>query len=528
MHIFSTLAAAADPPAGGAALGQVAGMSAVVSCFTVLLLWLGLGHRSGRVDALRRASAAAARRPACPAGPRCRSGLPAPRCWRRSSASTGTSRCTSTRAATPARSRTRRTTSSSSASTGSSPPAGSRSSCPSADRHRPPAERGADRARLGGPGRWPADGCLRLVRADRLPARRRLAPPVRPGRDAVGPDAPDDARRRRAHARRDPRAADRGAPGAATRACAARGGRGRTRVRPRRHAARRAPAPPARDRRLRRDARRPLDLPGRVRLRRAAVQPAVPPAADRLRGVARARARAHAARARRGARGGRVLPHAARRAHAARRPRARRDGPALPAYVVEALLVEAPRSRSARAASARSASARSRALRSRRSACSPSTAGATSGCRCRGRRESCPRRSRWRAGRGRGRRARRVPRRRPAARRRARRSPARVGRGRREPADGRRGGRVPAADHGADRRARADRAAHGPRRRPPQRTVAATHPLRAAERGDGRELADRHRLAGRRPARRRPPAPARRRRLRDDASRSRSPADGRR
>jgi len=60
MHIFTTLAAA-DPPAGGAALGQVAGMSAVVSCFTVLLLWLGLGHRSGRVHALRRASAAAGR-----------------------------------------------------------------------------------------------------------------------------------------------------------------------------------------------------------------------------------------------------------------------------------------------------------------------------------------------------------------------------------------------------------------------------------------------------------------------------------
>lgn len=60
MHILMTLGAA-DPPAGGAALGQVAAMSTAVSCFTALLLWLGLGHRSGRVRALRRASAAAER-----------------------------------------------------------------------------------------------------------------------------------------------------------------------------------------------------------------------------------------------------------------------------------------------------------------------------------------------------------------------------------------------------------------------------------------------------------------------------------
>jgi len=57
MHSITTLAAAA-PPAGGAALGQVAGMSAAVTLFTAVLLWLGLGHRSGRVAALGRVSGA--------------------------------------------------------------------------------------------------------------------------------------------------------------------------------------------------------------------------------------------------------------------------------------------------------------------------------------------------------------------------------------------------------------------------------------------------------------------------------------
>lgn len=60
MHFFLTLAAGA-PPAGGAALGQVAGMSAAVSLFTAVLLWLALGHRSGRVAVLERASGALAR-----------------------------------------------------------------------------------------------------------------------------------------------------------------------------------------------------------------------------------------------------------------------------------------------------------------------------------------------------------------------------------------------------------------------------------------------------------------------------------
>ena len=45
------------------------------------------------------------------------------------------------------------------------------------------------------------DGRLRPVRTDRLPARRRLAPHLRPGRHAVGADPPDDDRRRRVRRR---------------------------------------------------------------------------------------------------------------------------------------------------------------------------------------------------------------------------------------------------------------------------------------------------------------------------------------
>jgi hypothetical protein len=58
MNFFSVAAA---PPAGGAALGQVAGMTLAVTLFTAGLLWLGLGHRSGRVTLLARAAARLAR-----------------------------------------------------------------------------------------------------------------------------------------------------------------------------------------------------------------------------------------------------------------------------------------------------------------------------------------------------------------------------------------------------------------------------------------------------------------------------------
>jgi len=53
--ILSSVAAA--PPAGGAAIGQVIGASAVASVLTALLLWLGMGHRNGRVAVLGRVAA---------------------------------------------------------------------------------------------------------------------------------------------------------------------------------------------------------------------------------------------------------------------------------------------------------------------------------------------------------------------------------------------------------------------------------------------------------------------------------------
>ncbi len=56
MHSFLPFAAEAAP-AGGAALGQVAGVTLAVTFFTALLLLLGLGHRSGRVQLLARVSA---------------------------------------------------------------------------------------------------------------------------------------------------------------------------------------------------------------------------------------------------------------------------------------------------------------------------------------------------------------------------------------------------------------------------------------------------------------------------------------
>jgi hypothetical protein len=61
MFFSSMVYTASAAPAGGAALGQVAGMTTAVTLFTAALLWLGLGHRSGRVTALARASDRAAR-----------------------------------------------------------------------------------------------------------------------------------------------------------------------------------------------------------------------------------------------------------------------------------------------------------------------------------------------------------------------------------------------------------------------------------------------------------------------------------
>ena len=69
---------------------------------------------------------------------------------------------------------------------------------------RPEPHRGRGRPRLVGAGRRSGDRHLRRLRALGLPARRHVAPAVRPGRDALGPDPPDADRRRLAgHARRD-------------------------------------------------------------------------------------------------------------------------------------------------------------------------------------------------------------------------------------------------------------------------------------------------------------------------------------
>src|SRR6476620_11045208 len=54
---FATLAAAAAPPAGGAELGQIVIATTAATTVTSALLYLGLGHRSGRVKILQRLAA---------------------------------------------------------------------------------------------------------------------------------------------------------------------------------------------------------------------------------------------------------------------------------------------------------------------------------------------------------------------------------------------------------------------------------------------------------------------------------------
>jgi hypothetical protein len=58
MHSFMTLATASAPPAGGAALGQVAGATLGVSALTAVLVAIGMRHRAGRVRLLERLGAA--------------------------------------------------------------------------------------------------------------------------------------------------------------------------------------------------------------------------------------------------------------------------------------------------------------------------------------------------------------------------------------------------------------------------------------------------------------------------------------
>ena len=274
--MFELLAA---KPAGGAALDQVAIATGGRAVVTVVLLWLGLGHRSGKVPLLGRLGKFSQRV----------SGLPA---W----------------AAIPAG---MIVVSLITALFGmlwdiSLHIAQGRDEGPLANAahyfilaglfgvfasgflsmclplEKPEPRRRADHRRLVRAARRRADHGLRRVLADRLPARRRLAPPVRPGRDALGPDAPDADRRRGDDARR-PRGAAR------------RGGRGQPRGRPPRRAAVGALDAP----RLAagRVPARALDVPGRVRLRRAAVPDDLPADADHARGGRGARRRADLARA---------------------------------------------------------------------------------------------------------------------------------------------------------------------------------------------------------------------------------------
>ena len=121
-----------------------------------------------------------------------------------------------------------------------------------------------------------------------LPARRPLAPALRPGRDALGPDPPDADRRRLAgHARRH--GADRRGGVLAGPRPRARGAQAALR-----------PAPGAARGRLPRGA---LHLPGRVRLRRAAVPDGPAPDPDHARRQHRPGRRAHLPRPRRRAAG---------------------------------------------------------------------------------------------------------------------------------------------------------------------------------------------------------------------------------
>ena len=225
-----------------------------------------------------------------------------------------------------------------------------------------------------------------LLLADRLPARRLLASPLRPGRHALGPDAPH-AHRRRGH----DAAGDRDHPGRGRA-----GDEGR-----RRHAQGDGlGAPPARRLAAGRPARRHVDVPGRVRLRRAAVPDDLPPAADHARGRSDARHDAHLARARRAVRRDRLLHHLPRAARPHRHRRAGRvDDAASRSTSSRRSASRPPRCSSPRAA--RCASASPPARSSARSAWPPSGAGRTSGCRCPGRSRSCPRRScsasRWRS-----------------------------------------------------------------------------------------------------------------------------------
>jgi hypothetical protein len=75
MHNFLTLATQSAPPAGGAALGQVAGATIAVSLLTAILMAVGMRYRAGRMAPLERLAAALGRHTGLPGWAALPSGL---------------------------------------------------------------------------------------------------------------------------------------------------------------------------------------------------------------------------------------------------------------------------------------------------------------------------------------------------------------------------------------------------------------------------------------------------------------------
>ena len=243
------------------------------------------------------------------------------------------------------------------------------------ERPGPPAVRiteGLVRARR----RHPDRGLRRLL-ADRLPARRRLAPHLRPGRDALGPDPPDADRRRR----HDP---DRRRPSCCARACRRARAPARTETLAVRHASCGASA-----------------LAGGLLIGASTFQAefdfGVPQFSQVLHPVLIAFAAGLALVAGRmmigpgGALGAAVFFLVVRGVIGVIvGPGLGEVFPYMPLYLGEAVVRRARGAR-ARPRSARSRSARPRASRSAPSGSPPSTRGPRCSCRCRGPRRCCPR-----------------------------------------------------------------------------------------------------------------------------------------
>ena len=142
---------------------------------------------------------------------------------------------------------------------------------------------GTDHPRLVRAGRWRLNGRLRPVRADRFPARRRVAPDLRPGRHPVGAHSPDDDRRRRI---RNTHRVVIGARGTPSNRCWRAGRRDRPEVHPVLG--------------LCRCGHRNVGVPDRIRFRGVAIPARAPADAHRRRRDIRVGARANDAWARRG------------------------------------------------------------------------------------------------------------------------------------------------------------------------------------------------------------------------------------